>query len=65
MDLQKMIADLQAERNRLDEAILTLERLSASDVGRRGRLPRWLKDPAGNPTRKVGAAPKDKDANRE
>ncbi len=65
MDLQKMIADLQAERDRLDAAILTLERLSASNTGRPGRPPRWLKNAAGNPTRKVGGAPKDNDASRE
>jgi len=32
-----MIAELQDERNRLDEAIEALERLSASSKGRRGR----------------------------
>ncbi|HEX4170667.1 MAG TPA: hypothetical protein VHZ55_34835, partial [Bryobacteraceae bacterium] len=40
----KMIAELQAERDRLDEAILALERLSTSNAKRRGRPPRWLKD---------------------
>ena len=44
MDLLKMIAELQAERDRLDEAIQALERLSASGkLPRRGRPPRWLK----------------------
>lgn len=44
MDLLKMIAELQAERHRLDEAIDALERLSAGKVRRRGRPPSWLKD---------------------
>ena len=44
MDLQKMIAELEAERDRLDHAILALERLSAGKLGRRGRPPKWLKD---------------------
>jgi len=44
MDLHKMIVELQAERQRLDEAIQALERLSAGKVRRRGRPPRWLKD---------------------
>lgn len=44
MDLNKMIAELQAERERLDQAILALERLSAGQTRRRGRPPRWLKD---------------------
>ena len=42
MDLHKMIAELTAERNRLDEAILALERLSAGKLRRRGRPPRWV-----------------------
>lgn len=46
MDLHRMIAELQAERQRLDEAIQALERLSAGKVRRRGRPPRWLKDEA-------------------
>jgi hypothetical protein len=44
MDLLKMIAELQAERQRIDEAIQALERLSAGKVRRRGRPPGWLKD---------------------
>lgn len=44
MDLHKMIAELQAERQRLDEAIQALERLSAGKARRRGRPPAWLKE---------------------
>ncbi len=44
MDLHRMIAELQAERQRLDEAIQALERLSAGNARRRGRPPAWLKD---------------------
>lgn len=44
MDLVKMIAELQAERQRIDEAIGALERLSAGKIRRRGRPPSWLKD---------------------
>ncbi len=44
MDLHKMIAELQSERDRLDQAILALERLSAGQARRRGRPPRWLKE---------------------
>lgn len=40
-----MINDLQSEKQRLDEAIQALERLSAGNkLRRRGRPPRWLKD---------------------
>lgn len=46
MDLLKMIAELQDERLRLDEAIQALERLSASSkTRRRGRPPRLFKKP--------------------
>lgn len=45
MDLLKMIAELQTEKERLDEAILALERLStANSSRRRGRPSRGLKD---------------------
>ena len=39
-----MIAELQTERDRLDQAIDALERLSAGKIRRRGRPPRWLKE---------------------
>ncbi|MBV9301425.1 MAG: hypothetical protein JOY62_18960 [Acidobacteriaceae bacterium] len=42
MDLLKIIAELQAERQRIDEAIQALERLAAINH-RRGRPPRWKK----------------------
>jgi len=44
MDLHRMISELQAERQRLDEAIQALERLSAGKARRRGRPPAWLKE---------------------
>ena len=45
IDLHRMIIELQAERQRLDEAIDALERLSAGKLRRRGRPPQWLKEP--------------------
>jgi hypothetical protein len=44
MDLLRMISELQSERQRLDEAIQALERLSAGKSRRRGRPPGWLKE---------------------
>ena len=41
-----MIVELQAERNRLDQAIEALERLSVKNLPRRGRPPAWLKKEA-------------------
>ena len=44
MDLLRMITELQDERQRLDEAIEALERLSVSSKGRRrGRPTRGVK----------------------
>jgi hypothetical protein len=43
MDILKMLAELRAERQRLSEAILVVERLAiGSGVKRRGRPPKWM-----------------------
>jgi hypothetical protein len=39
-----MLADLKLEREQIEEAILTLERLARGRGRRRGRPPSWLKD---------------------
>jgi hypothetical protein len=39
-----MLAELRLEREQLEEAILTLERLARGRGRRRGRPPSWLKD---------------------
>ena len=44
MDINKMLTELREERERIDEAILTLERLARSRGQRRGRPPAWLKE---------------------
>ena len=42
MDVGKMLADLRSEREQIEEAILTLERLVRGLGRRRGRPPAWL-----------------------
>jgi hypothetical protein len=42
MDILKMLADLRQEREQLEEAILTLERLARGRGRRRGRPPAWM-----------------------
>lgn len=42
MDVVKMLAELRAEREAIEEAILTLERLAQGQGRRRGRPPAWL-----------------------
>jgi DNA invertase Pin-like site-specific DNA recombinase len=39
-----MLAELRMEREQIEEAILTLERLARGRGRRRGRPPAWLKD---------------------
>jgi len=42
MDVLKMLADLRREREQIEEAILTLERLAQGRGRRRGRPPTWM-----------------------
>ena len=42
MDVMKMLSDLRSEREAIEEAILTLERLARGQGRRRGRPPAWL-----------------------
>ena len=42
MDINKMLAELRTEREQIEEAIMTLERLSRGRGRRRGRPPAWL-----------------------
>ena len=44
MDVDKMLAELRLEREQIEEAILTLERLARGRGRRRGRPPAWLKE---------------------
>jgi hypothetical protein len=43
MDIHRILEELRSEKERLEEAILTIERLAAGSLGkRRGRPPKWL-----------------------
>ena len=42
MDINKMLAELRDERQQIEEAIITLERLAKGRGKRRGRPPAWL-----------------------
>ena len=45
MDIMAMLEQLRAERERLDEAILVIQRLAAGGAKRRGRPPKWMSTP--------------------
>ncbi len=42
MDVTKILAELRQEREQLEEAILSLERLARGRGRRRGRPPAWM-----------------------
>lgn len=42
MDVHKILEDLRREREQIEEAILTLERLASGRGRRRGRPPAWM-----------------------
>jgi hypothetical protein len=42
VDVHKILADLRREREQIEEAILTLERLATGRGRRRGRPPAWM-----------------------
>jgi hypothetical protein len=42
IDVAKILADLKDEKEQLEQAILTLERLAAGREPRRGRPPAWM-----------------------
>ncbi len=42
MDVSKILAELRAEREQIEEAILSLERLARGRGRRRGRPPAWM-----------------------
>ena len=59
MDVTKILSDLRQEREQLEEAILTLERLGLSRGKRGGRPPTWLTE-----TKKRGRPPGSKNKPR-
>ena len=44
MDVTKILTELREEREQLEEAIISLERLARGRGKRRGRPPAWLQD---------------------
>ena len=42
MDINGILSELREERERIEEAILTLERLVRTEGKRRGRPPKWM-----------------------
>src|SRR5437764_1193988 len=51
MDVTKILAELKAEREQIEEAIVSLERLARGRGPRRGRPPSWMAEITGKPRR--------------
>jgi hypothetical protein len=62
MDVTKILAELRQEREQIEEAIISLERLARGRGKRRGRPPAWLAiakkrgRPVGSKNRNPGVA---------
>jgi hypothetical protein len=55
MDILKMLTELRAEREHIEQAILVMERLAAGARGkRRGRPPKWMSAVAAAATSESG-----------
>lgn len=62
MDVSRILVELRQERDQLEEAILSLERLARGRGKRRGRPPAWMVEatgrrPAGGKKRSGGPKP--------
>jgi len=55
MDVSKILAELREERQQIEEAIVSLERLARGRGRRRGRPPAWMVDVA--PVKRRGRPP--------
>ena len=44
MDVNKILGELRHEREQIEDAIISLERLARGRGKRRGRPPTWMKD---------------------
>jgi hypothetical protein len=52
IDVAKILEELKQERQQLEQAILTLERLAEGRGPRRGRPPSWLSEAGATPKRR-------------
>ena len=66
MDVNKILLELRGEREQIEDAIISLERLARGRGKRRGRPPSWMKmPPRGSGDARQGAAPNPSPFSRE
>ena len=61
MDVNKILAELRQEREQIEDAIISLERLARGRGKRRGRPPAWMKEAEDRKRQRASEAPKSKD----
>jgi hypothetical protein len=57
MDVSKILTELREERQQIEEAIISLERLARGRGRRRGRPPAWMADVAAPAVKRRGRPP--------
>jgi len=57
LDVAKILEDLKQEKEQLEQAIITLERLAQGRGPRRGRPPAWLSNEGSPPPKRRGRPP--------
>ncbi len=60
MDVNKILSELRQEREQIEDAIISLERLARGRGKRRGRPPSWMKEAAERKKVRVAERGKDK-----
>lgn len=60
MDVNKILTELRQEREQIEDAIISLERLARGRGKRRGRPPAWMKEAEDRKRQRV-VSPKGKD----
>lgn len=55
MDVNKILEELRQEREQIEDAIISLERLARGRGKRRGRPPTWMKEAAERKKARAGA----------
>jgi hypothetical protein len=57
MDVSKILTELREERQQIEEAIISLERLARGRGRRRGRPPAWMADVTAPAVKRRGRPP--------
>jgi hypothetical protein len=60
MDVNKILTELRQEREQIEDAIISLERLARGRGKRRGRPPAWMKDAEDRKRQRNGPTPRGK-----